>query len=456
MTLVWIERIIRWICALAGLAVLGVVLLGLFRGLGRPAGQTSGRIGLLRSPAFYIIFSLLYFTFCGWIWRPLGLHLAQTGRIVFLIGGAVLYLCGLGLVLWGRLTLGKDYFASTTRGALLFAGQQLVTRGPFAWIRHPMYMGYLLTGLGGILLFQTWTMVFFSLHFPALVLRARREEDALSAEFGDEWQEYAARVPAWLPRVSRSRLHPGAAALLESALLFLPAVPAYLWFWPNASGNLAQAGEIVSYVYFALGALLIGRRWPLDQLGVNRRGIGLGLACGAALVLARSMVILGALSTHQPPSLSAGDLIAQASFYFGLVGLVEELLFRGLIYRALDDWLGTPWAIWGSSLGFGLWHVMGQGILIGAATFFYGLIFALIRRRAGGLIGAVFAHGMMDLATFVIISPEGLRQLTEFQPGLAHPFWVLVGLLLFVQVPLYLWKIHPLWADQLPSADCVD
>lgn len=157
-----------------------------------------------------------------------------------------------------------------------------------------------------------------------------------------------------------------------------------------------------------------------------------------------------------PPPISFSGLIAQTAFYLGLVGLVEELLFRGLFYRALEDWLGTPWAIWGSSLAFGCWHVFGQGALVGAATFFYGLIFALIRRRAGGMIGTVFAHGLMDLATFLIISPVSLQNLTGSQPGLAHPFWVLVGTLLLIQVPLYLWKIHPLWAERLPRADSTD
>jgi protein-S-isoprenylcysteine O-methyltransferase Ste14 len=64
-----------------------------------------------------------------------------------------------------------------------------------------MYLGLSLASLGGLLLYGTWTWVLAALNAPALVLRARREEQALSAEFGVEWQNYARRV--------RFRLLPG-------------------------------------------------------------------------------------------------------------------------------------------------------------------------------------------------------------------------------------------------------
>lgn len=450
MTLEWIERIIRWTGALTGLAVLAVILTGLSRGLRQPAGRTTGKTRWMRSPAFYIIVSLLYFALCALIWRPIGISIMPSARIAFLAAGGMVFFAGLSLILWSRITLGRYYFGSTTGSAQLFEHHKLITTGPFAFLRHPMYLGYLLTGLGGILLFQTWTMVFFTLNFPALMLRARREEQVLAAEFGQDWQDYSRRVPGWLPRFSRRSLHPGAAALIEVGFLFLPALPAYLWFWPNASGRLAEIGQIAAYIYFGAGALVIGRRWPLDRLGINRRGIWLGLACGLALVIARALVLLGVIRPLGPPDLSLGSLIAQIAYYIGLVGLVEELLFRGLIYRALEDWRGTPWAIWISSLVFGLWHFFGQGWLVGVATIFYGLIFALMRRRAGGIIGLIFAHGFMDLATLLLISPAALQELTASRPSLIHPLWVLTGVVILLGLPLYLWKIHPLWQEDAP------
>ena len=293
-------------------------------------------------------------------------------------------------------------------------------------------------------LYQTWTMVFLALHFPGLAVRARREEQVLAEEFGDEWQDYCRRVPRWLPRLHWKSLRPGPAALVEIGLLMLPAIPAYIWFWPKVSGNLEEIAQIVVYVYFAAVALVIGRRWSLTDLGLSRRGLWLGLAFGAVLVAARTLILLGVPVQAVPPPFSWGSLIGQAAYYIGLVGLVEELLFRGLMYRALEDWGGTRLAIWASSLAFGLWHIFGQGALAGAATFFYGLIFALARWRSGGIIGLIFAHGLMDLATILLVSPNFSVNIQSERPVYAHPAWVLAGIVLLIGLPIYLWKIHPL------------
>lgn len=106
-------------------------------------------------------------------------------------------------MLWGRLALGEDYYVSTSRGAPLFIGHKLITSGPFAYVRHPIYLGMLLTGIGGILLYRTWTMVFIAANFLGLIIRARREEEALAMEFGERWSEYRKRVHAFIPRIRK-------------------------------------------------------------------------------------------------------------------------------------------------------------------------------------------------------------------------------------------------------------
>jgi protein-S-isoprenylcysteine O-methyltransferase Ste14 len=111
----------------------------------------------------------------------------------------------MGLVVWGRLALAENYFVSTGMGAQLFAGHELVTSGPYAIVRHPMYTGLALAALGSLLLFTTWTTLFFAIFAPLVTIRARREEMALSAEFGETWQAYCRRVPAFFPRLGRTR-----------------------------------------------------------------------------------------------------------------------------------------------------------------------------------------------------------------------------------------------------------
>jgi protein-S-isoprenylcysteine O-methyltransferase Ste14 len=111
----------------------------------------------------------------------------------------------MALALWARLTLGKNYFASTGLGVQLFADHQLITNGPFAILRHPMYVGIILAGFGSLLLFTTWTTLFLACFAPLTMLRAWREEKVLAAEFGEQWQEYRRRVPMFIPRLKQSR-----------------------------------------------------------------------------------------------------------------------------------------------------------------------------------------------------------------------------------------------------------
>ena len=120
-----------------------------------------------------------------------------------LVFGTLLYFTGLAFLLWGRLVLGKNYFVSTGFSAQLFEGHELVTRGPFAIVRHPMYFGMFIMALGSLLLHHTWTTVYFACFAPLMILRARREELVLAEEFGEKWQDYCRKVPAFLPHFRR-------------------------------------------------------------------------------------------------------------------------------------------------------------------------------------------------------------------------------------------------------------
>jgi len=155
----------------------------------------------MRSPWFYLITSLIYFGICYLCWIPLPPLIFSPLRPWMATLGALLYFPGMGFVLWGRLALGNHYFVSTGFGAQVFAGQRLVTGGPYAIVRHPMYTGLMLAALGSVLLYATWTTVLFAIFAPFITRRAQREEVVLSAEFGGEWREYCRRVPKFFPRL---------------------------------------------------------------------------------------------------------------------------------------------------------------------------------------------------------------------------------------------------------------
>ena len=246
---------------------------------------------------------------------------------------------------------------------------------------------------------------------------------------------------------------PSFSALLEIGIMFLPAIPAYLWIWPNLKGSQNDIFQVIVYIYVLAGTLFIGlRRWNWSQLGINRQGIGLTLACGLAILAGRLMIILSIDWAVHPVTLTWLRLVGNLIYYFGLVGLVEELLFRGLLYRILEEWRGVRWAIWGTSLGFVLWHVFGQGLLGALAGFIIGLVFALVRWRAGGIAGLILIHGLADITSVELMPSLDYTQLER--PAITQPALLILGYVLIFLIPVYLWKIHP-WVEQKlkPPAD---
>jgi protein-S-isoprenylcysteine O-methyltransferase Ste14 len=115
--------------------------------------------------------------------------------------GTLLILPGMAFALWGKLALGRIYFVSTNLGAQTFAGQCLITSGPYAVVRHPIYLGVLIATIGSLPLYQTWTTLFLIFCGLVIVRRALAEEKVLAKTFGAEWGEYCRLVPMLLPRL---------------------------------------------------------------------------------------------------------------------------------------------------------------------------------------------------------------------------------------------------------------
>ena len=196
------EAVVKQLGGWLALATLVSIYLGIRQGIQKTPGKTTGRTpGLLRSRLFYLVTSLVFFGVCFLVWKPLPVHLNLVAERVAFITGNLLYFPGILLVLWGRLALGQMYYVSTGFGAQLFADHTLVTSGPFAIIRHPMYTGLTMAAIGGLFLYQTWTMFIFLLLPFGLIRRARMEEKALAIEFGELWKEYCLLVPAFLPKI---------------------------------------------------------------------------------------------------------------------------------------------------------------------------------------------------------------------------------------------------------------
>ncbi len=81
----------------------------------------------------------------------------------------------------------------------------LVTWGPWAHVRHPIYLAGLLFNLGIVLIIGTGFLLlqFASYTLLETLVDAPREERNLRKIFAGEYEEYSERVPSWIPRRNR-------------------------------------------------------------------------------------------------------------------------------------------------------------------------------------------------------------------------------------------------------------
>jgi protein-S-isoprenylcysteine O-methyltransferase Ste14 len=90
---------------------------------------------------------------------------------------------------------------------VLFKAQRtraLATTGPYAYVRHPQYLAFIMVMVGFLLQWPTLvTLVMFPILVVTYVRLAHREEREVRAEFGAEWDRYAAQTGGFFPHLRR-------------------------------------------------------------------------------------------------------------------------------------------------------------------------------------------------------------------------------------------------------------
>jgi protein-S-isoprenylcysteine O-methyltransferase Ste14 len=110
--------------------------------------------------------------------------------------GVVLFAAGGALRLWPVHVLGHRFSGLVA----IQPGHALVTDGIYSVIRHPSYLGLLLSSLGWGLAFRSAVgVVLTALLLPPLFARIRAEERLLRSQFGVEYENYCARTSRLLP-----------------------------------------------------------------------------------------------------------------------------------------------------------------------------------------------------------------------------------------------------------------
>jgi protein-S-isoprenylcysteine O-methyltransferase Ste14 len=126
-----------------------------------------------------------------------------TRRIVPLppamqITAAVLCAGGLILAIWARRAIGSNWSGIVT----LKRDHELVTGGPYRYVRHPIYSAILAMFLGSALAARhVGGLVGFVLCFASFWIKLRQEEALMMRHFPGEYPAYCARVKALIPFV---------------------------------------------------------------------------------------------------------------------------------------------------------------------------------------------------------------------------------------------------------------
>jgi protein-S-isoprenylcysteine O-methyltransferase Ste14 len=158
-------------------------------------GKVSG-IFLLALFWLFVIVVVLYLIDSPWIaWSyfviPVEARWVGMGLGIFAVP----------LVWWAHRTLGESF----TYALEVKDEQHLVTSGPYAKVRHPVYTSHILFNIGMALVASNWLLLLiWALGIPLTYHRMFNEEKMMIEEFGDEYVEYMKQTGRLFPKISSS------------------------------------------------------------------------------------------------------------------------------------------------------------------------------------------------------------------------------------------------------------
>jgi len=120
----------------------------------------------------------------------------MPGSEIMRWGGLFLFIMGMALVFLSGLALNRFYSKDVT----LQEDHKLVTKGVYSRIRHPRYLGGILSSAGLSLLYRSWIGIIGMGAFCILIIiRIHDEEQLMHQEFGSQWESYCSRTWKLLP-----------------------------------------------------------------------------------------------------------------------------------------------------------------------------------------------------------------------------------------------------------------
>lgn len=148
-------------------------------------------------------YSLLLVAGCFFLFRGNRLPYPLSTRVIphleiIAWAGAILCVAGLGFCIWARLTLGRNWSGMVT----LKEEHELIERGPYRLVRHPIYTGLLAMSLGTVLVLgHAGGIAGLVLVFVGFWIKLGDEEKVMLKQFPDRYPAYQVRVQRLIPFV---------------------------------------------------------------------------------------------------------------------------------------------------------------------------------------------------------------------------------------------------------------
>lgn len=112
------------------------------------------------------------------------------------IAGLLVYIISSWFQIWSYKVMGDNY----SNDIVIMKSHKLVTGGPYKVIRHPYYLGQILSDLGAVVALLSYTvLILIIIEIPLLVMRSLFEDKLMAKHFKEEFQGYKKRTGLLFP-----------------------------------------------------------------------------------------------------------------------------------------------------------------------------------------------------------------------------------------------------------------
>ncbi len=189
----------------------------------------------------------------------------------------------------------------------------------------------------------------------------------------------------------------------------LALIPLYILFTASLPWFFIQQQYLLPAVYSLILGLCL---WHIYQHHLSLKAIlgfrkeqllkytFIGIVIGIPLGIMEYFVLRTAPAF---PSFEVKYLIRDAIYMLGFVGLGEELLFRGLIQRALITSFGFKWGLFGASFLFAVMHLSWRSVPELGFVFVAALSLGALYYKTGSLTAPIVAHGINNVMLVAVL-----------------------------------------------------